>query len=62
VGLLSSEYQSLVQESTELVKIVATIIRNNALKKEALIAGSMVLIWGLGLGIWGLGFGIWDLM
>ena len=43
----------LVQEATELVKIVATIIRNNTLKRRAVITAGGP--WDLGF--WGLGFG-----
>jgi hypothetical protein len=41
-----------VQEATELVKIVATIIRNNALKRRAVITAGLLGIWVLGFGIW----------
>jgi four helix bundle protein len=52
VNLLSNGDDALVQEASELVKIVATIIRNNTLKRRAVItAGS------LGFGFWDLGFG-----
>jgi four helix bundle protein len=47
--------QALVQEAAELVKIVATNIRNNTLKRRAVITAAV-------LGIWVLGFGIWVLM
>jgi len=47
--------EALVQESAELVKIVATIIRNNTLKRRAAVTAGA-------LGIWVLGFGIWVLM
>jgi hypothetical protein len=55
VNLLSNEEEALVQEATELVKIVATIIRNNTLKRRAVVTTGV-------LGIWLLGFGIWVLM
>src|SRR5262245_53315603 len=55
VNLLSNEDEALVQEAAELVKIVATIIRNNTLKRRAAITSGV-------LGIWVLGFGIWVLM
>jgi len=55
VNLLRTEDQALVQEATELVRIVATIIRNNTLKRRATITAGV-------LGIWALGFGIWVLM
>jgi len=55
VNLLSNEEEALVQEATELVKIVATIIRNNTLKRRARVTAGV-------LGIWLLGFGIWVLM
>jgi len=38
--VLPTAYEPLVQESTELVKIVATIIRNNALKRTTTTAGT----------------------
>jgi NitT/TauT family transport system substrate-binding protein len=52
VNLLSKGEEALVQEATELVKIVATIIRNNTLKRRAVITAG---------GPWDLGFGVWDL-
>ena len=55
VNLLSHDDEALVQEATELVKIVATIIRNTTLKRRAVITAGV-------LGIWLLGFGIWVLM
>ena len=55
VNLLSNEEEAPVQEATELVKIVATIIRNNTLKRRAVVTAGV-------LGIWFLGFGIWVLM
>jgi four helix bundle protein len=55
VDLLAPQDELLVQEATELVKIVATIIRNNALKRRAIMTAGV-------LGIWVLGFGIWVLM
>jgi four helix bundle protein len=55
VNLLSDGEEALVQEAAELVKIVATIIRNNTLKRRAVITAGV-------LGIWVLGFGIWVLM
>ena len=55
VNLLSNEEGVLVQEATELVKIVATIIRNNTRKRRAIVTAGV-------LGIWVLGFGIWVLM
>jgi four helix bundle protein len=55
VNLLSNGEEVLVQEASELVKIVATIIRNNSLKRRAAVTAGV-------LGIWVLGFGIWVLM
>ena len=55
VDLLQPHDEALIQEATELVKIVATIVRNNALKRRAIVTASIV-------GIWVLGFGIWVLM
>jgi four helix bundle protein len=52
VNLLSNGEEALVQEATELVKIVATIIRNNALKRRAAMTAGVVGIWVLGFGIW----------
>jgi len=52
VDLLPPQDDALVQEATELVKIVATIIRNNALKRRAVITASLLGIWVLGFGIW----------
>ena len=50
VDLLPPQDDALVQEATELVKIVATIIRNNALKRRAVITASLLGIWVLGFG------------
>jgi hypothetical protein len=44
----------MVQEATELVKIVATIIRNNTLKRRGIITAGLLVIWCLGFGIWDL--------
>jgi four helix bundle protein len=52
VNLLSNNDEELVQEASELVKIVATIIRNNSLKRRAAITTGLLGIWVLGFGIW----------
>jgi len=52
VNLLSNEGEALVQEAAELVKIVATIIRNNTLKRRGAITAGVLGIWVLGCGIW----------
>ena len=52
VNLLSNNDEELVQEAPELVKIVATIIRNNSLKRRAAITMGLLRIWVLGFGIW----------
>jgi hypothetical protein len=41
----------LVQEANQLVKIVATIIRNNSMTRRAIITAGVLGIWILGFGI-----------
>jgi len=52
VELLPPQDEALIREATELVNIVATIIRNNSLKRRAIITAGVLGIWFLGLGIW----------
>jgi four helix bundle protein len=51
INLLSNGEEVLVQEASELVKILATIIRNNSLKRRAAITAGVRGIWVLGCGI-----------